>query len=187
MTNTNCGYAVCRLIGNLINGKNNTDKSELPSLSDMADFAKKHNLLTMLYPALIHCGYRKSLSNTGNLIYALLHLYKHISISGAGARMFLDIYLIQKKADAYNSELSAIIKRLGLQKFYACVSNIAGFLFEGAELDEDLKMQLNLFSAPEHSAVRLFITGSAFQELREVTEEKYSGIFQMNSAFQKKT
>lgn len=273
MTNTNCGYAVCRLIGNLINGKNNTDKAELPSLSDMADFAKKHNLLTMLYPALIHCGYteaelseiaekadaesfyqiktdafalrlselfsksqiehmilkgieyqkyyppslirktsdidfyitpeyseraeqiidslgfekissgdstsafskkpcyhievhkyfsfdneahtqvfneilsnsinnggyRKSLSNTGNLIYALLHLYKHISTSGAGARMFLDIYLIQKKADAYDSELSAIIKRLGLQKFYACVSNIAGFLFEGAELDEDLK------------------------------------------------
>lgn len=60
MTNKNCGLAVCRLIGNLINSNNTTTGESLPGISDMAAFAEKHNLLTMLYSALKHCGYSEN-------------------------------------------------------------------------------------------------------------------------------
>ena len=83
--------------------------------------------------------YRKSLTNTGNLIYALLHLYKHISASGAGIRMLLDIYLIQKNSETDKSELEKAIQKLNFQKFYNAINSIANYLFEGTEINDNLQ------------------------------------------------
>lgn len=273
MTNTNCGLAVCRLIGNLINDNKNTLPQPLPEITDMADFAEKHNMLPMLYSALMQCGYfgnelskfaekadcdsfyqikidsmaakisakftenqiphiilkgieyhryypsdlirktsdidyylaeeysekaqnillslgfeqkcafdnslnfakkpcyhieihsrfnyksekqkqimseildkcesvndyRKRLTATNDLVYALMHLYKHIAKCGAGVRMLLDIYLIQKSPAINRTELDNKIKELDMEKFYSAINSIADYLFECKPIDENLK------------------------------------------------
>lgn len=273
MKTMNSGLAVCRLIGNLINSTQNIDISTLPSVAEMAMFADKHNLTTMLYPTLKYCeypedklsqlakkaeqisfyqiktdalaqklseqftsaeiphtilkgvefqkyypsklirktsdidfyinseykekseriitslgfefakceensvnfkkkpcyyielhtdftaenkiyadvlneilsdcttenGYRQSLTDTANLLYAVLHLYKHFVNSGAGVKMLLDIYLIQKSPNIDSKRINKIIKKLELEKFFSAVNSISKYLFDGEKINDDLK------------------------------------------------
>lgn len=88
---------------------------------------------------------RRYFSDENNLLFALLHLYKHFSKSGAGVRMLLDIYLIQKKCIFDRESIQKKTADLGIDNFFNSVCEISGYLFEGKSLDERLFPALEFF------------------------------------------
>lgn len=90
-------------------------------------------------------NHRKSFDDEGNLVMALLHLYKHFSHSGAGVRMLLDINMILKKSNIDRNAFEKKITDIGLNKFFNSVCEISDHLFDGKELDSRLIPALEFF------------------------------------------
>ncbi len=63
-------------------------------------------------------------------IYALNHLYKHFVLSGAGVRMFLDVYLMCKNAQLDFDYINEVLKKLKIDGFNETVLQINEILFE---------------------------------------------------------
>ena len=103
-----------------MDGFNKTQKSLLNSLTD-------------------GCSRRNTLTDNDSYIYALFHLYKHFVTSGAGVRMFLDIYLIKKNSKLNFEYINKKLKALDIYDFANVVTKINESLFEGKEADDDLK------------------------------------------------
>lgn len=99
----------------------------------------------MIANALCKGKYRKSFTDEENIIYALVHLYRHFSHSGAGVRMLLDINLMMKYGNYDRTSLLNNIKIIGMEKFFNSVCEISEYLFDGKELDESLVPALEFF------------------------------------------
>lgn len=99
----------------------------------------------LLKNALYKNNSRRYFSEENNLLFALLHLYKHFSKSGAGVRMLLDIYLIQKKCIFDIESIQKKTADLGIDKFFNSVCEISDYLFEGKSLDNRMLPALEFF------------------------------------------
>ena len=80
-----------------------------------------------------------TLSNEDCYIYVLCHLYKHFVQSGAGVRMFLDLYLLRKNATLDFDYISEMLIALSLDGFDSVVTQINRCLFEQESVDEDIQ------------------------------------------------
>lgn len=89
--------------------------------------------------------FRKSFTDEENIIYALVHLYKHFSHNGAGVRMLLDINIMMKYGNYDRTALVNNIKLIGMERFFNSVCEISEYLFDGKELDERLVPALEFF------------------------------------------
>lgn len=119
---------------------------------------QNESLSKIISSALRKTEYRYALDDTGNLIFALMHLYKHFSSSGAGVRMLLDVWLIERNGKYNRDLLNDIIDKSGLKKFYGSVMNICKFLFEGKELDSELMPALfYIFAGGSFGTTRQYI------------------------------
>lgn len=79
------------------------------------------------------------LSNEDCYIHLLCHLYKHFIQSGAGVRMFLDLYLLRKNATLDFDYISEMLRKLNLDGFDSVVTQINRCLFEQEHADEDIQ------------------------------------------------
>lgn len=109
--------------------------------TDMEGFsAKQKSILQALTDnASRVCCEKYSLNDNDFYIYSLFHLYKHFVSSGAGVKMFLDIYLIRKKGALDYEYIVPILDELGIQGFEQAVTKINNHLFEDALADDDIK------------------------------------------------
>lgn len=75
-------------------------------------------------------------------IYNLYHLYTHYSNGGCGVRMFLDMYLLDKKLDLDYDYIENELAKIDLIDFNVFVRNMCRVLFDGAECEENEKILL---------------------------------------------
>ena len=71
-------------------------------------------------------------------IHAVFHLYTHFIIAGAGVRMFLDVYCIDKNAELDRKYIESALEKLSIKRFEDMVSKINGVLFEGKEATSEI-------------------------------------------------
>lgn len=83
--------------------------------------------------------YRLSMTDTASYIFAIFHLYKHFITSGAGVRLFLDVYMISKNADVDYAYAKDILKKLDIDGFAQTVEDINKVLFENKMPSPPLK------------------------------------------------
>lgn len=84
-------------------------------------------------------GERLRLNDNDFYIHSLFHLYKHFVRSGAGVRMFLDVYLVRKNGTLDYQYIRPILKKLGIDGFEQAVIKVNNGLFEGVLADDDIK------------------------------------------------
>lgn len=83
-------------------------------------------------------NFRFALNQSDCYIYTLYHLYKHFVISGAGVRMFLDMYMLEKADKLDNNYIDNILKKLGIYQFDKTVRKVNRVLFENEKPTEEL-------------------------------------------------
>lgn len=83
-------------------------------------------------------GFRFALNESNCYIYTLYHLYKHFVLSGAGVRMFLDMYMVGKSDNLDRAYIDDILKSLGIYHFDKTVIKINQILFEGENPPDEL-------------------------------------------------
>ena len=79
------------------------------------------------------------MNDSDNYICTLFHLYKHLTFSGAGVRMFLDIYMMKRNALLDEVYVKSTLSELGISDFEQAVCEINAVLFEGKDATDDIK------------------------------------------------
>lgn len=82
-----------------------------------------------------------------NVVFQLLHLYKHIFEEGIGLRQLLDYYMVLSSFTDEKSKVNSLIKSLGLNTFAAAVMHVIQQVFLGT--DEQQKWMLCVPSSKE--------------------------------------
>ena len=90
------------------------------------------------------------LNNEYHLAYCIWHLTKHLSGSGAGVRMFMDIALLINNCGNYNrSKLDEFLKELGITKAADSIFALCHGWFPALAKDEGAKISKDAFEARE--------------------------------------
>ncbi|MBR5135264.1 MAG: nucleotidyltransferase family protein [Clostridia bacterium] len=86
--------------------------------------AQQHAVQAMLDRAEEVAPSRYQFTDNDAYAYAVLHLYKHFLLAGAGVRMFLDVYTIEAHADLDRETVANTLDALGIAPFAARVRDI---------------------------------------------------------------
>lgn len=75
-----------------------------------SDFITKDELSGILVPSLDF-----------DLVFVLVHVYRHLFNEGIGLRQLLDYYMVQRRLDTSKEETMRVLRRLGMSRFTAAV------------------------------------------------------------------
>ena len=112
---------------------------ELHTAMDGFNVNQESILLSLANNAEKVSGNRYSLNNNDFYIFSLFHLYKHFVQSGAGVRMFLDVFLIKKNGNLDFEYINNKLKALNIDGFESVVTKINLCLFEAMTAADDIK------------------------------------------------
>lgn len=84
----------------------------------------------------------REFSGEDQYIYNLFHLYNHYSNGGCGVRMFLDMYLIDKKLDLDYDYIENELAKIDLIDFNTFVRKMCKVLFDDVACEENEKLLL---------------------------------------------
>lgn len=80
-------------------------------------------------------GCRRKFSAAFFMFHQIAHASYHFLRGGCGIRLFLDIYLLEQKLPYDADSLAALLKRSGLEKFFAQIQQLLAVWFENASPD----------------------------------------------------
>lgn len=68
-------------------------------------------------------------------LQVFFHLYKHFSQSGAGIKMFLDVFVLRRELTLDTKRIKEKLESIGLDRFHSAVLRLCDVLFNGAKSD----------------------------------------------------
>ena len=146
-------------------------------LEDTKNPDEEDFLRTLLQDSFPEQGSRFAFSDENLYLHTFFHLYKHFVFTGAGIRMFLDIYLLSRNLQPDMSSINSRLATVRLDRFHQTVLRECGILFEGVPSDEKTDV-----------ITRRIILGGAFGNIgqmlyrNQITEESDSGAAKRNIA-----
>lgn len=109
---------------------------EIHCLLDNTDKPDELELLSsLLHNPIEDTGCRLRFSDEDLYLHVFFHLYKHFSQSGAGIKMFLDVFVLSRELKLDMNRITERLKSVKLDKFHGAVLRLCDVLFNGAKSD----------------------------------------------------
>lgn len=105
-------------------------------LEDTEKPAELEFLKTLLENPIRNDGSLLSFNEEDLYLHTFFHLYKHFTHSGAGLKMFLDIYVLNRRLSLDMDSINKRLEAIHLDRFHQTVLRECSVLFEGAQADE---------------------------------------------------